>query len=42
MLMKENDAVFKADRRYPKEGWQYLKYLARTEQTHSSTLESFP
>ncbi len=28
MLMKENDAVFKAKRRSPKDGWQYLKYLA--------------
>ena len=33
MLMKENDAVFKAGRRYPKNGWQYLKYLAPTEPT---------
>ena len=31
MLMEENDAVFKAGRRYPKDGWQYLKYLAPTE-----------
>ena len=28
MLMKENEAVFKAGRRWPKEGWQYLKYMA--------------
>ena len=27
MLMKENDAVFKVGRRWPKEGWQYLKYM---------------
>ena len=31
MMMEENDAVFKAGRRYPKDGWQYLKYLAPTE-----------
>lgn len=27
-LMRENDAVFNAGRRSPKDGWQYLKYLA--------------
>ena len=33
MLMIENDAVFKAGRRWPEEGWQYLKYLAPREST---------
>lgn len=33
MLMKENDAVFKAGRRWPREGWQYLKYLAPSAPT---------
>jgi N-sulfoglucosamine sulfohydrolase len=28
LLMQENDAVFKAGQRFPKNGWQYLKYLA--------------
>ena len=28
MLMAENDAVFKSRRRFPKDGWQYLRYLA--------------
>jgi N-sulfoglucosamine sulfohydrolase len=28
MLMKENEEVAKAGRRWPKEGWQYLKYMA--------------
>jgi N-sulfoglucosamine sulfohydrolase len=27
MLMEENDAVFKANRRSPKDGWRYLDYL---------------
>ena len=31
MLMEENDDVFKAGRRYPKDGWQYLKYLTPNE-----------
>ncbi|HIK96362.1 MAG TPA: hypothetical protein EYG03_30845 [Planctomycetes bacterium] len=30
MLMEENDAVFKAGRRSPQDGWQYLKYLHPT------------
>jgi N-sulfoglucosamine sulfohydrolase len=33
LLMQENDAVFKAGQRFPKKGWQYLKYLARSEPT---------
>ncbi len=28
LLMEENDAVAQAKRRSPKDGWQYLKYLA--------------
>ncbi|SVC65344.1 uncharacterized protein METZ01_LOCUS318198, partial [marine metagenome] len=31
MLMEENDSVFEAGRRSPKNGWHYLKYLAPTE-----------
>ena len=31
LLIEENDAVFKAGRRSPKDGWQYLKYLAPDE-----------
>jgi len=31
LLMEENDAVFKAGRRSPQAGWQYLKYLAPNE-----------
>ena len=30
-LMEENTAVFKAGQRSPKDGWQYVKYLAPAE-----------
>ena len=31
LLVQENDAVFKAGQRSPKDGWKYLQYLAQTE-----------
>ncbi|MHC4877852.1 MAG: hypothetical protein ACYTGL_15435, partial [Planctomycetota bacterium] len=37
-LLNENDAVFKAGRRSPKGGWQYLNYLAPTAAPWTDTL----
>jgi hypothetical protein len=31
MLLEENADVLKAGQRSPKDGWQYLKYLAPAE-----------